>query len=532
MQRTTSLKKVLAFFTAFTAVTFFLKPAAAARNSREAQTEAFLQRFHENTAEVMDERPPRVRADGSLERESDLPFGFDTFLRDEAVEAKSATRDWVMERADAKIFAPFGDNDRPENLVYSPRIDRNIISLHQRGVENGASSISPWSDSYWPIYRGLIGYRYADGSFPHDTKDWTSTFAYFEETPPAALPYGARSPAEKYDTLVGDGGFSLTQWNWNKGKKQMEWWGRVASWMGICHGWAAAAHMLVPVAKRPVTVPTAYGSTITFRPSDVKALTSLLWAESNYTTLPTRFLGGRCETGRPKKDPAGRVVDPDCFDSNPGTWHVAITNQMGLGKHSFVIDSTFDFEVWNFPLQKYESGYFNPQTLRATRNLDSAIVAIEDFTIDKFPGYRSPKTKYVVGVVMDVTHVNVWGPTTRDTHPEPDTKTVRFAYDLELDANMNIIGGEWYTNRHPDFLWTFNPGAKAYSVGDHDIGIGAEWDGKSPLPENWRKAAAKASNQGEPMANIIDVLVRLGGGLEEPEEPEEPGGPEETEETE
>ena len=37
---------------------------------------------------------------------------------------------------------------------------------------------------------------------------------------------------------------------------------------------------------------------------------------------------------------------------------------------------------------------------------------------------------------------------------EDKLKVVTYWYDLELDEDNNIVGGEWYTNRHPDFLWT------------------------------------------------------------------------------
>src|SRR6185436_9002354 len=91
-----------------------------------------------------------------------------------------------------------------------------------------------------------------------------------------------------------------------------------------------------------------------FYPSDLKGLASLLWAT---TDPPSRGVGGRCEDTNPKKDRNGRVISPACFDSNPGTWHLAVVNQIGVAKRSMVIDATYDFEVWNQPVYGYRYRY-------------------------------------------------------------------------------------------------------------------------------------------------------------------------------
>jgi hypothetical protein len=42
----------------------------------------------------------------------------------------------------------------------------------------------------------------------------------------------------------------------------------------------------------------------------------------------------------------------------------------------------------------------------------------------------------------------------RDGHERDAQRSVRYLYELELDRDGDIIGGEWYTHRPPDFLWT------------------------------------------------------------------------------
>jgi hypothetical protein len=79
-------------------------------------------------------------------------------------------------------------------------------------------------------------------------------------------------------------------------------------------------------------------------------------------------------------------------------------------------------------------------------------------------------------------------------------------YDLELDENLEIIGGEWYSNSHPDFLWAPIKNAKAKSSGD--ARLRGTWDGKSELPKFWRDLAVlTAVHSGLPLASIIDGLT-------------------------
>ena len=34
--------------------------------------------------------------------------------------------------------------------------------------------------------------------------------------------------------------------------------------------------------------------------------------------------------------PAGRILDPECFKVNPGTFHLAVVNQLGIAGRSLV----------------------------------------------------------------------------------------------------------------------------------------------------------------------------------------------------
>jgi hypothetical protein len=200
-------------------------------------------------------------------------------------------------------------------------------------------------------------------------------------------------------------------------------------------------------------------------------------------------------------------MDEKCNDVSPSTWHVAAVNQMGIHRRSFVMDGTYDAEVWNFPLLSYKYRYFNPQTLKESVVLNSAIVPKEKFRLDKFPEFRDPRARYVVGVYMDVTYVIEIHPTQRSGEIKNPTKTVRYIYDLELDENKNIIGGEWYSNAHPDFLWTFGSEEQAMSYEDRNL-IGDSWDIRNPVPPHWTDLARKASARGSPLHSFLFKITQ------------------------
>ena len=82
-----------------------------------------------------------------------------------------------------------------------------------------------------------------------------------------------------------------------------------------------------------------------------------------------------------------------------------------------------------------------------------------------------------------------------------------------VDAQGNIIGGEWYSNAHPDFLWTPGPGAKAITPGDQLLARSganrANWDGKSAMPREWSETAIRNSQGGSPMGTIVESLIKI-----------------------
>jgi hypothetical protein len=292
----------------------------------------------------------------------------------------------------------------------------------------------------------------------------------------------------------------------------MDEYGQIFPWIGLCDGLAVAAINL-PRPKKSVTLWSIDGKNkIKFYPEDIKALGTLLWTQAKF---PFKWIGERCRSPLPRVDANGRYSAPECFDTNPGTFHMALANQIGRAKRSFGMDSTAGYEVWNFPIIGYDFKYFNPQTLSnsATPTYlppQKAIIPIENYTKDKFSQTRSPLATYVIGVEAKVNILKDRYPAFLDKEgPEHNKSSVEtFRYDLELDQNLNIIGGEWFTHEHPDFLWVVPKGTMA--KGPFDDELQGNWDPKKELlPEAWAESAIRSSRFGIVPGPIVKALFEL-----------------------
>lgn len=473
----------------------------------------YLERFHRNPQEVLNERPVKMNIYGE-ELPVESPFTEEEIQSGGDIESRIALRHQMGCKVTKSGFrfclknyrpgrSAIQDSDSVDELLGGDTPIKIIPQLEGQKTKSAALDIIPWSSSYWPIAKGQIANRYADSGNPKSA-DWQVNYGYFLLTPPALLLAAGRlnslSPAEKYDYLTGNGGFSLTYSMWSKVQRYAAENGVVPRWTGICHGWAPAA-LTFEEPVRAVTVQSANGGSVRFTPTDVKALASQLWAEE--TEL--NFVGGKCARHNPPRDAIGRVSAPECHDTNPGTWHMAITNLIGIHKRGFIMDATYDYEVWNHPVYAYDFTYFNPQTLEPTPLWRSALVPIERYTIDKFKPYRAQGTKYVIGVAMNVRYVVETNPTSAEKSQKL-AKMVRYVYDLELDANHQIIGGEWYTNKHPDWLWT-PKSHRPVSTGIAELS--ETWTGEGPLPESWASAARSVAGRREVLTAIVDTLVNL-----------------------
>jgi len=477
-------------------------------NLKEIQAQ--LQAFEDNPVAEMNRHPKKII------KQNDMALGTAFSIEDieskRYLDAREELRNALLEVEDPSTGrVAFQPNDNAANLVDDFQFN-NLQAMDDANLIKAGISENPWSDDYWAIYQGILGNRYSDPNNPF-SRNWKENKDYIDSNPVAeilqsgsAARINALSPSEKYDAIIGDNSGSLTKAMWAEGQSYYDRFGAVETWMGICHGWAPASYMLARPTKT-ITLVTPNNVPIDFYPSDIKALATLLWA--NIRTQ-TRFIGGRCNDKNPATDPDnGRNLSDDCFDTNPGSWHMTVVNQIGVSKRSLVVDATYDYEVWNQPALSYEYTYVNLNTKRPTTNLAEAIINLDDYADDPFSRYRSNQTQQIVGISMDFDYMVETFPTAEKTDsPDKDAiHTARYLYDLEIDASGKIIGGEWRTNLHPDFIWTPAPEGRAITAFE-DQATESWTQVSSPLPSKWQSAAQQASTQqSAPLAKIVEQLI-------------------------
>lgn len=149
----------------------------------------------------------------------------------------------------------------PQNSIFERRFDR----LKMAAIV--PKEKLPWSDSYWPNYRGGLSWRWNDSSGA-DFKTYTSPtreqFAKMSMRERLNL-----SPAEKYDILAGNWTYPLVDYERKRNNPSDE------KWRGLCNGWAAAsAHFKEP---RPVVVKSVDGFEIPFGRRILKHCLQSIW---------------------------------------------------------------------------------------------------------------------------------------------------------------------------------------------------------------------------------------------------------------
>jgi hypothetical protein len=494
----------------------------------EQRTSQQLLEFFNNPQQFMNRLPPKRNSKNGQIVQRPSPIFNATLKNRDFVTAKDELRSQLRVQIESdggpyvyqlsKIWrAPIASNDQPSQLVDNLKYDK-LDQMEKAKLLEAKLPEQPWSDSYWPLYQGVLGARYGDVNFLKTSEeDWLAYYKFVTELFPAneilkngvASEVDKLSTAEKYDLLIGnDQLWSFTKANWAEGEYYYKRDGAVEHWMGICHGWAPASYMLDRPLKS-VSLPSYdQRNDITFYPSDIKALASYLWANASGAV---RFIGGRCNDKDPEQDENGRIISPQCFDTNPGAWHTAIVNQIGVSQRSMVMDATYDYEVWNQPIYKYRYIYFNPLTQKVVRTLKEATVKKADFEKkDPSARYRAANYETIVGISMDIDYIVETNPTQIDSdNSENDMiHQVNYIYDIELDKHGKIIGGEWYSNFHPDFLWTPLPHSRILTRYDRELV--EDWDGNSPLPSKWSLQAIKSASaqQSLPLARIVETLIK------------------------
>lgn len=242
--------------------------------------------------------------------------------------------------ADGKAEA-WGSADDP--ALFNSGLEYRATELPRTGQARNI----PWAGNYWPVYEDSINNKWDGATSEAPSTKYGRAFGVT----------GVEDAVSRYHGI--DNNTSRTacttdsQCNANLGeacaKRTGQTNGRcIPTWWGICHAWSPAA-ILQPEPKSPVTI-----NGVTFKVQDIKALLTLV-----HDRTETRFVSLRCDALDSEQeidfDKYGRPTgaSASCNDTNPGTFHVLMTNYLGKQGESFVYDRTWDGEVWNQPLRGY-----------------------------------------------------------------------------------------------------------------------------------------------------------------------------------
>jgi hypothetical protein len=278
-----------------------------------------------------------------------------------------------------------------------------------------AASSKYWSGGYWALNQGNINYRW----YARNKIGFNHYSPSFNEAKLMTIPQLAElSPSEKYDLFIGRYDYPLR----NEVAQYAD--PRADTWEGICHGWAPATmnhnEPLPKLLINPDGIEIPFGST------DIKALLSYYYANAH--RAPDTFqVGRRCFKNSKR--------DKDCDDDlNAGAFHVILTNRLGIQGKGFIADLYRLKEVWNHPVVGYST---------QTRKISG-------------PSKNSATgTEQVISLRTKVTYVDENGP---DWHPvigtsKQELKNITYDYEVEINSDGEIIGGEWLSKNRPDFLW-------------------------------------------------------------------------------
>lgn len=218
-------------------------------------------------------------------------------------------------------------------------LDANFNYTFAQLPTSGKASKTPWAGSYWPTYQDSINARWAGANTQSAAKKYELAF---KKT-------GVEDAVSEYsgiDSLTGKACTKDSECAADKGSVCAKRTGAAAgtcseTWFGICHAWSPAA-ILEDEPRKAVTF-----NGVEFKVNDLKALMSLAYTAD----LDVKFMSLRCDDAAGTTDVTGK---PACKDTNPGSFHVAVTNLLGTQGRAFVEDRTYDYEVWNQPVRAFK----------------------------------------------------------------------------------------------------------------------------------------------------------------------------------
>lgn len=310
-----------------------------------------------------------------------------------------------------------------------------------------------WSETYWPSNKGGVAYRW---NHPDPQPFKYRLFSVEELKGMSEEEIGRLSPAELYDISNDDYNYTLTRRALSLYSPRDLW------WEGICHGWAQAA------INYPEPMPIVYtnkaGIRIPIGASDIKALLAMHEAY-NYKGEKFAFAGRRCKVkgkvvgeADDRDHPSDRnypmselAESPDCKDVNAGSFHVIISNMIGLHGKGFVADIDRFNDVWNQPIVGFNTQVVSEESVPAPLQVAGVAKRLRI----KLTMTYGEELKFYTPELAAQGHLNFVSKLPVTLTPHQKFLSRNYEYFVELNSAGNVIGGEWITQTRPDFMWHY-----------------------------------------------------------------------------
>ena len=220
----------------------------------------------------------------------------------------------------------------------------------------------------------------------------------------------------------------------------------IEQWWGTCHAWVPASIL----EAEPLEAVELNG--VRFEVSDIKALLMLMYDSSQQLAV-----GDRCLEEDPKRDLSGRIINTDCRNINAGSFHLLLTNLVGVMGRSLGEDRMNGAQVWNHPILAYQV------IERRELSKEQASTRLGQHAGGSYV-FNEVSARFMYFKTR-VEYLTESEPSAEPWRWELSewTRSDTYEYVLELDAQGAVLGGEWIAQRdehgewmhtdRPDYLW-------------------------------------------------------------------------------
>lgn len=298
------------------------------------------------------------------------------------------------------------------------KIIETKLDLLPQSFELSNLMISDW---LWPLNEGGILHRWAQKNPKNENEKFSFQFFSYENLKNVDI--SQLSPPEKFDLYLGN-----TNWTFSRFIKNSQ--------MNLVDGdfkrqLAFSETILKFKNPDPVILEGKSSFKIPFGSSDIKALlfaSILLGPESN-----TKIVGAPCKYAF-NETPINKIqpILEECEGINPGSFHLILSNYLGLRGEGISLDLKRDKNLEIRPVIGYVSNF---QEIEGPVSSSASKMAKKEILVTTFIKFIRPQ-------------LPLW-------FSEPNSKSrgyESFTYTLELDQENNIIGGSWISFNRPDFI--------------------------------------------------------------------------------